>query len=138
MPMPMPMLMPWRGCPVSWYKDFTERYEIVYHQPNTASGFSGTVFRDKKDPDGKLIVAFRGTEFSELGLKDEDCKKDVLEDIQLAAGLSEISAQTADMNEFLIAAGAINSDDSVPPAGANYWGTHRKGITRTPIVRLCG
>ncbi|WP_171051508.1 hypothetical protein [Campylobacter helveticus] len=38
-------------------KNFSQRYEIKFHQPNTTSGFSATLFYDKKK--GKFIVGFR-------------------------------------------------------------------------------
>ncbi|RDU61955.1 Mbeg1-like protein [Helicobacter sp. MIT 14-3879] len=41
-------------------RNFSQRYEIKFHQPNTLSGFSATLFYDmQKD---KFIVGFRGTE----------------------------------------------------------------------------
>ena len=41
-------------------KNFAKRYEIKFHQPNTASGFSATLFYDTHK-DG-FVVWFRGTE----------------------------------------------------------------------------
>lgn len=41
-------------------KNFAKRYEVIFHQPNTTSGFSATLFYDThKD---RFIVGFRGTE----------------------------------------------------------------------------
>ncbi|MCR2061179.1 hypothetical protein [Campylobacter helveticus] len=39
-------------------KNFSQRYEIKFHQPNTASGFSATLFYDKEKD--KFVVGFRG------------------------------------------------------------------------------
>lgn len=41
-------------------KNFAKKYEIKFHQPNTASGFSATLFYDKEKD--KFVVGFRGTE----------------------------------------------------------------------------
>ena len=41
-------------------QNFIKRYEVIFHQPNTTSGFSATLFYDThKD---RFIVGFRGTE----------------------------------------------------------------------------
>lgn len=48
--------------------DFVTHWEVVHHLPNTASGFSGTVFRRRDDDPisglkaGDLVFALRGTE----------------------------------------------------------------------------
>ena len=41
-------------------QNFAKRYEIRFHQPNTASGFSATLFEDKQKD--RFIIGFRGTE----------------------------------------------------------------------------
>ncbi|HIC3391939.1 TPA: Mbeg1-like protein [Campylobacter jejuni] len=41
-------------------KNFIQRYEVQFHQPNTTSGFSATLFYDKQKDE--FIVGFRGTE----------------------------------------------------------------------------
>ena len=41
-------------------KNFAKRYEIIFHQPNTPTGFSATLFSDKMK--NRFIVGFRGTE----------------------------------------------------------------------------
>ncbi|MFH5335594.1 alpha/beta hydrolase family protein [Campylobacter coli] len=54
-------------------QNFAKRYTIKFHQPNTFSGFSATLFYDiQKD---EYIVSFRGTEgivsmdaFADIGL----------------------------------------------------------------------
>ncbi len=48
---------------------FTATYTILNHIPNTASGFSATVF---KSSDGQLTVAIRGTE----GVNGDDLHAD--------------------------------------------------------------
>lgn len=45
-------------------KNFAKQYEVKFHQPNTASGFSATLFYDVIQK--QYILAFRGTE---LGIK---------------------------------------------------------------------
>ena len=40
--------------------NFAKRYEIIFHQPNTPTGFSATLFSDKMK--NRFIVGFRGTE----------------------------------------------------------------------------
>ena len=59
--------------------NFVRRFKLLHHQPNTDSGFSGTLFEDKGElidketntrkvvpKDSKYILAFRGTEISNL------------------------------------------------------------------------
>lgn len=41
-------------------KNFAKRYEVIFHQPNTLTGFSATLFSDKMK--NRFIVGFRGTE----------------------------------------------------------------------------
>ena len=41
-------------------RNFAKRYEIKYHQPNTSSGFSATLFQNKESKE--YILAIRGTE----------------------------------------------------------------------------
>ncbi|GKX92933.1 hypothetical protein THJ038_17470 [Campylobacter jejuni] len=48
-------------------KNFIQRYEVQFHQPNTTSGFSATLFYDKQKD--KFIIGFRGTEVSFKDLK---------------------------------------------------------------------
>jgi len=43
--------------------DFTTKYEIIAHQADTASGFSGTLFKDRVT--GTYTLSFRSTEFAE-------------------------------------------------------------------------
>lgn len=42
--------------------NFTNRFQLLFHQPNTESGFSATLFEDTEDNNQK-IFAIRGTEF---------------------------------------------------------------------------
>ncbi|MCR6588513.1 lipase family protein, partial [Campylobacter insulaenigrae] len=48
-------------------RNFSQRYEVQFHQPNTTSGFSATLFYDKEKD--KFVVGFRGTEVSFKDLK---------------------------------------------------------------------
>ncbi|NBI14138.1 hypothetical protein GVX81_11230 [[Haemophilus] felis] len=41
-------------------KQFTDTYEIIAHQPNTSSGYSGTIVRNRETQE--LFVLHRGTE----------------------------------------------------------------------------
>ncbi|EAL1123593.1 hypothetical protein B7669_07850 [Campylobacter coli] len=45
-------------------RNFSQRYEIKFHQPNTLSGFSATLFYDKQKDE--FIVGFRGTEVTKI------------------------------------------------------------------------
>ncbi|KAB2924789.1 MAG: hypothetical protein F9K30_08730 [Dechloromonas sp.] len=56
---------------------FVNEWEILAHQPNTSSGFSGTLFRYKGENDptrgltfGDLVLSFRSTEFIDDALRD--------------------------------------------------------------------
>lgn len=48
--------------------DFASKYEVVAHQSNTPTGFSGTLFRDKVSRE--LIICFRSTEFLDDAARD--------------------------------------------------------------------
>lgn len=56
--------------------DFVTKYQIIAHQPNTSTGFSGTLFRAIKDDPatnthvGDLVMSFRSTEFIDDALRD--------------------------------------------------------------------
>ncbi|MDO4698427.1 MAG: hypothetical protein Q4A60_07120 [Pasteurellaceae bacterium] len=41
-------------------EQFTDTYEIIAHQPNTASGYSGTIVKNRHS--GEYFVLHRGTE----------------------------------------------------------------------------
>ena len=41
---------------------FADEWEVVAQKANTATGFSGTLFRNKAHP-GELVLSFRSTEF---------------------------------------------------------------------------
>jgi len=57
-------------------KQFESEWEVVAHQPNTSTGFSGTLFRCiVTDPargltTGDLVMSFRSTEFIDDALRD--------------------------------------------------------------------
>ncbi|KAB0573835.1 DUF2974 domain-containing protein [Helicobacter pullorum NCTC 12824] len=55
-------------------KNFAKRYEVIFHQPNTLTGFSATLFSDKTK--NSFIVAFRGTELTRIN--------DIIQDIALS------------------------------------------------------
>jgi hypothetical protein len=55
---------------------FAQSWEVVEHISNTATGFSGTLFRAKtSDPErgivaGELVLSFRSTEFADDATRD--------------------------------------------------------------------
>ncbi|EDO7545204.1 DUF2974 domain-containing protein [Campylobacter jejuni] len=82
-------------------KNFAKKYEIKFHQPNTASGFSATLFYDKEKD--KFVVGFRGTE----GL----WSMDTLADIGLTFGKGDFQANA--LKQFLLdIAPILNKVDS--------------------------
>jgi hypothetical protein len=52
--------------PVARRDEFIKHWRVVAHQPNTASGFSGTLFEriDPQPGEARFVVAMRGTEAS--------------------------------------------------------------------------
>lgn len=82
-------------------KNFAKKYEIKFHQPNTASGFSATLFYDKEKD--KFAVGFRGTE----GL----WSMDTLADIGLTFGKGDFQLNA--LKQFLLdIAPILNKVDS--------------------------
>ncbi|EAH4994738.1 DUF2974 domain-containing protein [Campylobacter jejuni] len=82
-------------------KNFAKKYEIKFHQPNTASGFSATLFYDKEKD--KFVVGFRGTE----GL----WSMDTLADIGLTFGKGDFQLNA--LKQFLLdIAPILNKVDS--------------------------
>ena len=77
-------------------KNFAKRYEIKFHQPNTASGFSATLFYDThKD---RFIVGFRGTESN---IKSPlEALKDLATDIGLTFGKGDFQVNA--LRQFLL------------------------------------
>lgn len=88
-------------------KNFAKRYKIKFHQSNTSSGFSATLFYDtQKD---RFVVGFRGTE---LNIKTPlEASKDLATDIRLAIGKGDF--QVNDLKQFLLdIAPILNNVDS--------------------------
>ncbi|HEF1623601.1 TPA: hypothetical protein R8T64_001533 [Campylobacter lari] len=82
-------------------KNFAKKYEIKFHQLNTASGFSATLFYDKEKD--KFVVGFRGTE----GL----WSMDTLADIGLTFGKGDFQLNA--LKQFLLdIAPILNKVDS--------------------------
>lgn len=56
--------------------DFLANWEVVAQQPNTETGFSGTLFRQRQDDSvtgakvGDLVMSFRSTEFLDDAVRD--------------------------------------------------------------------
>lgn len=72
--------------------NFTNRFKLLFHQPNTESGFSATLFKDTKadSKDLEYILAFRGT---------EDSKDKFEADVSLIGGVIP-KKQYLDMLDF--------------------------------------
>ncbi len=57
-------------------KDFAAEWKVVSHQPNTATGFSATLFEyigsdpSKRQTSSKYVVSIRSTEFIEDSARD--------------------------------------------------------------------
>ncbi|TNH32074.1 DUF2974 domain-containing protein, partial [Campylobacter helveticus] len=91
-------------------KNFSQRYEVKFHQPNTASGFSATLFYDKEK--GKFVVGFRGTEISFKNIKtDWETILDAIQDANLTFGKGDFQANA--LKQFLLnIAPILNGIDS--------------------------
>jgi hypothetical protein len=50
-------------------EEFVDQREVVDQQINTATGFSGTLFRSKSNP-SELVISFRSTEFIDDAVRD--------------------------------------------------------------------
>ena len=67
-------------------RNFIDNYDILAHQPNTASGYSGTLVINKKT--NQMFLLHRGTEFS--------TKEDKITDFELAiTGLPQKQVEDA-------------------------------------------
>ncbi|WP_241209591.1 lipase family protein, partial [Campylobacter coli] len=85
----------------SKHKIFAKRYIIKFHQPNTLSGFSATLFYDKQKDE--FVVGFRGT--------DGFWSMDTLADIGLTFGKGDFQANA--LKQFLLdIAPILNNIDS--------------------------
>ncbi len=64
--------------------EFAAQWEVVDQRANTATGFSGTLFRSKvTDPAkgliaGQLVLSFRSTEFIDDNLRDSAATNDAI------------------------------------------------------------
>ena len=88
------------GFTFEQFREFTQSYEVLRHQPDTGTGFSATFFRLKDS--GEFFVAFRGT--NDL--------PDYLMDTAIAAGLAYLlqdTLQNGALQSFLETAGVIDS-----------------------------
>jgi Ca2+-binding RTX toxin-like protein len=54
--------------PSALAQQFAAKYEVLAHQKNTPTGFSGTLFKDKES--GELILSLRTTEFVDDAARD--------------------------------------------------------------------
>ncbi|EOH9447648.1 Mbeg1-like protein, partial [Campylobacter jejuni] len=104
-------------------KNFAKKYEIKFHQPNTASGFSATLFYDKEKD--KFVVGFRGTE----GL----WSMDTLADIGLTFGKGDFQANA--LKQFLLdIAPILNNIDS---SKITFVGHSLGGYLAVVAMQLC-
>lgn len=76
-------------------RNFAKRYEVMFHQPNTFSGFSATLFYDKEKD--RFVVGFRGTEFSVNSISEtRETLKDLGQDIALSLNANPQSSALLD------------------------------------------
>lgn len=83
---------------------FCKRYELIFHQPNTSSGFSATLFYDTQED--KYIVSFRGTETNMPSVI-----RDIFQDISLTFGHNP---QSSDLLDFLKEVSKIVRNKNIP------------------------
>ena len=64
--------------------DFAANWTVVAHQPNTGTGFSGTLFKftgqtdaAKRLTNGELVMSFRSTEFADDAARDNQATNDL-------------------------------------------------------------
>ena len=92
-------------------QNFAKRYTIKFHQPNTTSGFSATLFYDKEKD--KFIIGFRGTELNIKTLLEtsKETSKDLVADIGLTFGKGDFQINA--LKQFLLdIAPILNNVDS--------------------------
>jgi len=77
-------------------KQFASEWEVIAHQPDTATGFSGTVFKyiGEDDPSrglvkNQLVMSFRSTEFADDAARDNEATN-VLEVKEFGWGFGQI------------------------------------------------
>lgn len=77
--------------------EFAAQYTVIDHQPNTGTGFSGTLFKDKAD---NYIVSFRSTEFVEDVIADSVGSNEGISDYGWAFGqISDMEKWWANVRE---------------------------------------
>ncbi|MEZ5502966.1 MAG: alpha/beta hydrolase-fold protein [Halioglobus sp.] len=96
-----------RGWSRNEFEAFSERYNVIFHQPNQGNGFSATLFYDTVE--SKYTVAFRGT--------DQIFGVDGMSDVLLALSLSSALAgqQHSSIFHFLASAGLVDSNGVAKP-----------------------
>ena len=106
-------------------EEFASTWEVVAHQPNTDSGFSGTLFRAiKKIPEqgievGDLVMSFRSTEFVDDALRDSEGTNAYIASNGWAFG------QIADMEKWyqkLITDGILTQSSQIDVTGYSLGG----------------
>ncbi|RDU58982.1 lipase family protein, partial [Helicobacter sp. MIT 14-3879] len=91
-------------------QNFVKRYKIYFHQPNTTSGFSATLFYDTQED--RFVVGFRGTENNFKDIKAIlETALDVIQDANLTFGKGDFQANA--LKQFLLdIAPILNNADS--------------------------
>ncbi len=95
-----------RGFTHPQFEEFQRTYRVLHHQPDSATGFSATLFENVST--GTLHLAFRGTNGA----------MDLLQDVSLAAPLAaQIGEllQNGAVDDFLRDAGLIDASGAVLP-----------------------
>ena len=103
-----------RGFTDQQFTDFQRQYRIVDHMPNESIGLSMTIFENRAT--NQRTIAFRGTE------PTADYGADVIRDIALALGLSELTlglGQSPVIDAFLKKNALLNADGSIASEYAN-------------------
>jgi len=95
-----------RGFTEEQFQLFRDTYRVLHHQPDSATGFSATLFENVAT--GALHLAFRGTNGA----------MDLLQDVSLAAPLAKQIGellQNGAVDDFLRDAGLIDASGAVLP-----------------------
>ncbi len=114
---------------------FADRYEIIDSQPNTASGFAATLFREKTTPEtiaagtaGQYRLAVRGTEFDTQPIADL-----LVADFAGIASNGMAQGQIRDMYDYyqsLIASGPLTANTQLTVTGHSLGGHLAAAFTR--------
>lgn len=108
-------------------EQFAAQYEVVAHQKNTATGFSGTVFRNRDT--NELTISFRSTEFIDDAARDSQATN-AMEVAQGGWAMGQI-ADMEDWFETLNQPGGVLAGKNFSVTGYGLGGqtpdTHNRG-----------